>query len=716
MDGFEDFFQEETAETGHLDAQAAHFRALGYFTEKAYIRVNGVCGCGLNGCARNPHFAPKSGGDRRRLHLVIRADYALASSRVGVIDRALRYDAYVPILSHGLVTNYLFVSDPQAFPDVYPVLGPSPLRWIALPPQRSDGPHDQFAVPRWTTKPVPSAKELPKVADILGSSVIGRVEQLCDLAENPPVPLGPAISLRDLVHMAFRNLEQEASSTDLLAFAASCWIGGLTTKPDLIDLLEHTSGVFPDIVDFHDEIWEAAKDVLFTPGAIDVGEMGKLFETAGRELAEARGAQDGEQGFGQSFAGSGPESGVAADAGRGPSGGGISPKDRPGDGGRSDRFGGGEAFHGGYEIKSGSPDANEERPDALNVDCAAVSGGSEGMAGFGWAETMERQEAQIFSAALALFTKAPCGTVEGTLEDTIPEGLPIVPGEIVPGETSTVPGAGSLIEFTDEELAEFVTENESSLGSDNGQAGARQAATVPEEDGPEIGEIEEIGASPVSTPALADVGRAEDEARTSARTLEQQVAEMAKAADDFAVRIDWERAFAGTECPLQPVALVEALLVLPEVAFSDDPLCKLALLDMAVTQIPQGADSPGPFFASTWPDSESLIADFAQHLVVVQIFAALLLRYESACSTRVLAGEASLAELLTTGNAAIVSDLVADPDTVFWIQRRLLSVTTPDLTRLRLDTVSQIISAIGHGSLGDITTSYLRELTGVSSG
>lgn len=737
MQGSRDFF-ETGPETSLLSELARFYRGLGFFTEKAYARKNGVCGCGEDACARNPHFGSNSGNEAA-MHLVMRADAVLATRHVGVLDRALRFGAAVPLLRHD-DTTYLFVSDPEMFPNVFPVLGP-PWEWISLPPRRSDSPAGNFALPSWVSPLTVPAKSLPCVAEVLGSSTVGRLEQLSLLAKSLPIATGEAVSQREIVHMAFDELSSEAAGVELLAFLSASWVAGMITREDALGWLARKSNLLPSGADLESELDKATVGVLFSAGEIGLGEVQELLARIALSLVDTEDSDPDEVGL-PSADEWGPEDGGQERSlgdpplrGQGtPSRGqrGHDPDGRQGQRG-SEQEGGTRSDAGS---KAGSP--------AIGGGSASNSAAGVQIAGINWGETLEHQEAQIFSAALALFTRAPevesrnqlnreVLDVDGIGVETAPTGVeddaqePALSAELADDskqadDSTGTPGTPELEDF---ELEEFERKFEIEVGhadfprtgpviSELGIPGSDGSTGVSEglEHELEEADFSEAAAADGGEIVLVGPGVAMPNAELFAEPLEQQLAEMARVAEGLQVRIDWERALSGVGGTLQPVSLVEALLGIPEITFSDDPLCTLALLDMAITAIPDGAEQPLTLLSYLWPDSEALISTFRAHLLIVQLLAGLLARFEHACSHGVLTGEASLASLVTTGSAAILSDLVADPATVFWIQRHLLSVTTPELLAIRIETVSKIVSAIGHSLIGDISTARFRALLG----
>jgi len=734
MQGSRDFF-ETGPETSLLSELARFYRGLGFFTEKAYARKNGVCGCGEDACARNPHFGSNSGNEAA-MHLVMRADAVLATRHVGVLDRALRFGAAVPLLRHD-DTTYLFVSDPETFPNVFPVLGP-PWEWISLPPRRSDSPAGNFALPSWVSPLTVPAKSLPCVAEVLGSSTVGRLEQLSMLAKSLPIATGEAVSQREIVHLAFDELSSEAASVELLAFLSASWVAGMITKDDALGWLARKSNLLPSGADLDGELDKATVGVLFSAGEIKLGEVQELLARIALSLVDTEDSDPDEVGLPSADEWGPEDAGLARN-----------PSDPRGSRGQSGHDSGARKGQRGDEQEGGTRSDAGSKAGSAGIGGRSVSSSVAGdasgpqMAGINWGETLEHQEAQIFSAALALFTRAPevesrtqlngevlnseGGDVDGIGVETAPTGVeddaqePALSAELTDDSTGT-PGTPELEEF---ELEEFERKFEIEVGhadfprtgpviSELGISGSDGSTEVSEglEHELEEADFSEAAAASGGEIVLVGPGVAMPNAELFAEPLEQQVAEMARVAEGLQVRIDWERALSGVGGTLQPVSLVEALLGIPEITFSDDPLCTLALLDMAITAIPDGAEQPLTLLSYLWPDSEALISTFRAHLLIVQLLAGLLARFEHACSHGVLTGEVSLASLVTTGSAAILSDLVADPATVFWIQRHLLSVTTPELLAIRIETVSKIVSAIGHSLIGDISTARFRALLG----
>lgn len=688
-------------EPGSLDQMlselARFYRSLGYLVEQAYRRVEGLCACGDSACRKNPHFATEK-IDPASSHLVMRAEAALSTCDIGILQRASRFGA-VPILRHGN-TSYLFVSDPQSFPDIFPVLGPA-RGWIALPPHRSDAPDGKSALPSWISALALRKEDLPQAVDVFGPSVILRVAQLRDLAAHLWEFAGEgAIATRDIVAAAREELFTNADREEVVTFLAACCVGDMITTTDAANWLRTQTGLFSDERSMSESLNKAIAGVILSDGVIITDEMKELLESTAVRLADvdtdinedldADADEDWSTPSGED--GNDLDGGVVTGA----------YQDRQG-GSSEDSYRGRTVPSEDFGVRRANLDSSDPinpvdpqgawAPPRTAATSDASTGGSslsneevsinaEASGALNWADSLERQESLLFNAALALFTPSPSAT--GPVGRIVQSDLDIneaddhlLPAQAEPDISNADPISQPM--------------SKSSVGADDSA----------------LDDLDDIAPEE----AVEDTETSSD-SETGVDSEVDDMAAIAKMLTEISLPLDWRGALAGRETTVAPVVLVQIFLGMDELKFDEDPLTKLALLDMAVTAIPDGTDDPLTLFPYLWPESGAVMAEFHQHRILVEILAGLLLRFDMACSAGVFMGDPPLVALLAQDAVATVSDLVGDPDLVFWLERHLFNVTTREQLGTRVQAISKIISAVGDDVVGDVSTEHLRSLLG----
>ena len=748
-------------ETGSPDSgrngYASYLRGLGHLVEQAYRRTNGACACGDSSCRKIPHFADESGASRQT-HLVMRAEHVVQTSEMSVIQRALRFGADVPILRHGGI-SYLFISDVPVLPHAAPVISPGS-GWIALPPYRSDDPDGNYTQPAWISSALAlRPEELPQAVEVFGPSAVSRAKELSRIAEAVSAPAGErAVALSEIVLRACESLLGSGRTDELEAFLAVSSASGMISSQEAAHWLSGRGESSADHGEVAARMTKTVAAVIFSESEIDLDEVNELLLDAAVNLehpeggveALTEGADTGMsfQGFtemkdsapepevteaiSQTVSAEDPEfSELQGEGGNGSNGGqdrveferpwaaraqgnldvnGL-PNQEPSSRLESDfqTSHQGEGPYGersGTRGSSGEQGSSNKHEDSSGRENSALERGR-AAAIPNWADALERHEAVIYSAALSLFSRGSAGltatpssaTEAGPQTPIVPDYLPSVVSPLAhPNQMSTEPSLDDPVA-----QAERVLED---AGSAIGRTGSGENEGGPKHDG---------GCSGEEAPSALEEPDETGNSVPGAGAEEHGLGWPNKMVFDIPVVIDWGNALGSRE-QVTPVELVQILLGMDELSFADNQLTKLALLDMAITQIPDGADDPLRLFSYIWPDTGAIMGDLSRHLSVVELLAALMQRYELACSAGALAGEATFAELAARNGLEFFSDLIGDPELVFHIETRLLNVTTPAQLTVRLQMISKIISTLGVEFALELSTSKLGSLALEGSG
>lgn len=182
-------------------------------------------------------------------------------------------------------------------------------------------------------------------------------------------------------------------------------------------------------------------------------------------------------------------------------------------------------------------------------------------------------------------------------------------------------------------------------------------------------------------------------------------------------KIDWARAVDGWEGEFSAPFLAMHLLGMEELGLTDDDLTKLALLDLAITALPSENGNLADLLTCLWPTVSDFASDLHFHSMAVQLFAGMLLRFKMIGDAGMLLESPSLVQQLEVGQGAhIFSDLMRSPDVLFWLERHVLNTNTPELLRLRVSFVAEVLGMVRRGIVESISTSHFLELIGADIG
>lgn len=512
-----------------LTALRRFYCDLGYLAELAYVRSGGVCGCEDPTCQQTPHFAPAGADFAQRVHLVMKADNALATSDMRVLHHLNGRGRPIPLLRHG-GTGYVFVSDPENFPELSPVLGLDKDRWISLPPHRSDDLGASYSLPSWVTPLSVASIDLPRVRELFELSVFQRIEQLRDLRAEVWAMGGKGIiTPSELVKVAVGKVAVDGRAAEVLALLAASCVAGLITMEETYLLLEQVRQT-PGNDWLRESLHKSIVGVLFSEGDIATAEIRSMLLDCAISLV----------------------------------------------------------------------DVESEANDDL-VDHSETPGND--------------------------ISDDPAVPV-----DHFNSGTP-----------------GDLTMWLDAPAIE----NLMAIDDGSFDAGADRAG------------------------------------------------------------IDWVSAVERCQQNVTPVSLVGMLLEMGELGLSDDVLTKLALLDMAATVFPTPPDNPAALLEYLWPTPESLLSDLRLHLIAVQLFAGLLLRFEMITQAGMLMREPSLPEQMSAGMGhSATSELIGEPSVVFWLERHVLNVTTPELLGKRFHAVAKILAIAGRGIIPSVSLAHFLAILG----
>ena len=177
--------------------------------------------------------------------------------------------------------------------------------------------------------------------------------------------------------------------------------------------------------------------------------------------------------------------------------------------------------------------------------------------------------------------------------------------------------------------------------------------------------------------------------------------------------IDWAEVLGDAAQNLAALPLAVALLGMSGLGPDCDGLAKLALLDMAITTLPAPTEHPVELLSYLWPRVTDLTADLEIHLVVVQLFAAMLWRFQIMAEAGMIPGEPDLAGQLGSGvGAAAISDLIGAPSVVFWLERHVLATATAATLGLRVRKVAEVLALLQGEIAIDASTAHLLSLLG----
>ena len=701
---------------------ASHLRSLGYLVEQAYRRTDGACACGDSSCRKSPHFASDPDAPSE-IHLVMRAETVAVTSEMNVVQRALRFGSAVAILRHG-GTSYLFLSDPRSLPSVAPVIAPGQ-GWIALPPYRSDDAEGNYTQPSWISELTQHPVDLPQAVDVFGPSLVSRTRELTGLAGRvrKSIPNGTAspdetVSLKEMVFAACESLLAQGRGEELTSFLAPCCVAGMVAFEDAMHWLREMEELSPSRGVLSEKFTKTLVGVIFAEEELVTREIEELLLDAARRLDDATDnhAADGREEDGGST-GDTPEPLSGGDhfdssgdvaferpwATQTP--GAQMPVEVPFT--REpfrEESGFTQAPNWGQEQRSSHRPGHSEEEGSSAARASAVPN---------WADALERQEAVIYTAALSLFAGGSQKSGTPIADNEAPANELTTTDEIEPIAADYAPGlldGDAEVEAgpVPDELvsqAEAVLEDAWTKTRELEPGGTRDIL-------PEGEELE-----PEAENAQADLSLESDTNYRSPETRSERAGEPGASSNievvpfEIPVAIDWEAALQNSAM-VTPVELVQLVFEMSEFGFSDDELTKLALLDMAITAIPDGTDDPLRLFSYLWPDTGSFKVEFGHHRSMVELLAALLVRYDLACAAGALAGEASLAELAARDGVEFFSDLIGDPELVFYLETRLLNVTTSAQLMVRLSMISKIISAIGVEFTLNLATQHLLSLAG----
>ena len=502
---------------------------FGYLVELAYVRTGGVCGCEDPYCQEIPHFADVGADFAQRVHLVMKANHALASSDMRVLHRVWGKGRPIPLLRHG-GTGYVFVSDPENFPELSPVLGLEKDRWISLPPHRSDDLDGSYSLPAWITPLSVAIDDLPRVRELFELSVFQRIDQLQDLgAEVWAMGGNGIITPPELVDVAVEKVAGDGHTDEVCALVAALCVAGLITMERAYQHLELVQQ--PPGSDWlgKESLYKSIMGVLFSEGDINTSEIYSLLLDRAISLVD---------------------------------------------------------------VEIDDDDDLADRSETLGNDDS---------------------DDEVEAGDLTMWLNAPA------------------------------------------------IENLMVIG-----------------DGPFDDDADGLG-------------------------------------DGVKVRagIDWVSVVERCQPQISPVSLVGMLLEMSELGLSDDVLTKLALLDMAATALPSQSSDPASLLEYLWPEPESLLSDLRLHLIVVQLFAGLLLRFEMIAQAGMLMREPTLPEQMSAGQGlSAISELIGDPGVVFWLTRHVLNVTTPDLLGKRFRVVASILAIAGNDIIPSVSLSHFLAILG----
>jgi hypothetical protein len=177
--------------------------------------------------------------------------------------------------------------------------------------------------------------------------------------------------------------------------------------------------------------------------------------------------------------------------------------------------------------------------------------------------------------------------------------------------------------------------------------------------------------------------------------------------------IDWAQALDGVDAStLTPLRLVAIMRSMDDLALPKTPLASLALLDMTLTAISAAPKYPCELLEYIWPTHQTLLDDFGDHMVVVQLLAGVLLRFEMMCDAGLLMPDTNLLDqLFHIDTVSLLSDLFGAPDIVFWLERHVLGGTPEQLTA-RIHKVADVLDTVGVEIIPDVSTAYYLELIG----